>query len=51
MSYGRSSKTLLRTTYALVFGRDSRIRTCDLLLPKQMRYQAALCPVAIQATY
>ena len=26
-------------------GRGSRIRTCDPLLPKQMRYQAAPCPV------
>ena len=27
-----------------VVGRGSKIRTCDPLLPKQMRYQAALCP-------
>ena len=26
-------------------GRGSRIRTCDPLLPKQMRYQTAPCPV------
>ena len=25
-------------------GRGSRIRTCDPLLPKQMRYQTAPCP-------
>lgn len=25
-------------------GRGDRIRTCDPLLPKQMRYQAALLP-------
>ena len=25
-------------------GRGSRIRTCDPLVPNQMRYQAALCP-------
>ena len=25
--------------------RDDRIRTCDILLPKQARYQAALHPV------
>ena len=25
-------------------GRGSKIRTCDPLLPKQVRYQAALCP-------
>ena len=28
------------------FGRGDRIRTCDPLLPKQMRYQAALLPDA-----
>ena len=27
-------------------GRGDRIRTCDPLLPKQMRYQAALLPDA-----
>jgi hypothetical protein len=30
--------------FLLSDGRGSRIRTCDPLLPKQMRYQAALCP-------
>src|SRR5665213_2187768 len=25
-------------------GRGSRIRTCDLLVPNQTRYQTALCP-------
>ena len=28
-------------------GRGSRIRTCDPLLPKQMRYQTAPCPALI----
>ena len=28
----------------LKIGRGDRIRTCDPLLPKQMRYQAALLP-------
>ena len=32
-------------SYRLKDGRDSEIRTHDLLLPKQARYQAALCPV------
>jgi hypothetical protein len=27
--------------------RDDRIRTCDILLPKQARYQAALHPVTV----
>ena len=27
------------------YGRGDRIRTCDLLLPKQPRYQTALLPV------
>ena len=26
-------------------GRSSRIRTCDPLVPSQVRYQTALCPV------
>src|SRR5690606_14901818 len=30
-------------------GRGDRIRTCDPLLPKQMRYQAALLPDFIAA--
>ena len=36
---------LARRLYARKFGRDSRIRTDDLLHPKQARYQAALYPV------
>jgi hypothetical protein len=36
LSYGRGS--------AEQIGRGSRIRTCDPLLPKQMRYQTAPCP-------
>jgi hypothetical protein len=32
------------------FNRDDRIRTCDILLPKQARYQAALHPVVWSAT-
>jgi hypothetical protein len=30
-------------------GRGDRIRTCDPLLPKQMRYQAALLPAFAKA--
>ncbi len=40
MSYGR----LFVPDGEEKIGRGSRIRTCDPLLPKQMRYQAALCP-------
>ncbi len=29
---------------SFLFGRGDRIRTCDPLLPKQMRYQTALLP-------
>ena len=32
-------------TYVEAFGRGDRIRTCDPLVPNQMRYQAALHPV------
>ena len=28
-------------------GRNSRIRTCDLLVPNETRYQAALCSEVI----
>ena len=34
----------LRCAQLLMNGRGDRIRTCDPLLPKQMRYQAALLP-------
>ncbi len=39
-AYGRLSQVLEK------FGRGERIRTSDPLLPKQMRYQAALHPEA-----
>ena len=32
-------------------GRGSKIRTCDPLLPKQVRYQAALCPDHIAGSW
>jgi hypothetical protein len=32
-------------------GRDDRIRTCGILLPKQARYQTALHPVNIKACH
>src|SRR5687767_11357658 len=34
----------LKVDAAVKPGRGSRIRTCDPLLPKQMRYQTAPCP-------
>ncbi len=34
----------------VVNGRGDRIRTCDPLLPKQMRYQAALLPVMVRSS-
>ena len=33
-----------RCGHTCAAGRGGRIRTCDLLLPKQLRYQAALHP-------
>jgi hypothetical protein len=47
LSYGRTVGTEDYPTGRLVssVGRGSRIRTCDPLLPKQMRYQTAPCPV------
>ncbi len=42
MSYRRITQNFL--TFQLKTGRGSRIRTYDPLYPKQMRYQAALCP-------
>jgi hypothetical protein len=49
----KSSKALIQPEKAVPVGleensnsnRDDRIRTCDILLPKQARYQAALHPV------
>ena len=38
----RHKKTARRRHF---YGRGDRIRTCDLLLPKQPRYQTALLPV------
>ena len=35
---------VLPMNYARVCGRDDRIRTCDILLPKQARYQTAPRP-------
>ena len=32
------------TRMNLCYGREDRIRTCDPLVPNQMRYQAALLP-------
>ena len=34
----------VQITYSINCGRGERIRTSDPLLPKQMRYQAALHP-------
>ena len=33
----------------LSIGRGSRIRTCDLLVPNQTRYQTALCPDPVES--
>ena len=34
----------------LLFYRDDRIRTCDPMLPKHMRYQTALHPEIFKIT-
>ena len=34
----------LPLSYTRIRGRSSRIRTCDPLVPSQVRYQTALCP-------
>ena len=45
LSYGRSRNgSLPQHPWTSSVGRGSRIRTCDPLLPKQMRYQTAPCP-------
>jgi hypothetical protein len=45
LSYGRSRNgSLPQHPWSSSVGRGSRIRTCDPLLPKQMRYQTAPCP-------
>ena len=43
LSYGRFDRTQAHSTIA---GRGREIRTPDILLPKQARYQAALYPVS-----
>ena len=43
-------KQVGRVGRSLFNGRGDRIRTCDPLLPKQMRYQAALLPAFAKAT-
>src|SRR5688572_14155782 len=49
LSYGRTAGTedYLTDPWRSSVGRGSRIRTCDPLLPKQMRYQTAPCPEPI----
>jgi hypothetical protein len=42
--YGKDFVMIYRMLLCLVCGRDGGIRTRDPLLPKQMRYQAALRP-------
>ena len=45
LSYGRKINLQTRLLYLVKFGRGREIRTPDILLPKQARYQAALYPV------
>ncbi len=47
LQYPRPGGVLVPET-GLYDGRGDRIRTCDPLLPKQMRYQAALLPDAVR---
>ncbi len=42
---------LYQLNYRREYGRADRIRTCDPLLPKQMRYQAALRPDLVPTPY
>ena len=48
LSYGRSNQTCHSRTYCIftvyLIGRGREIRTPDILLPKQARYQTALYP-------
>jgi hypothetical protein len=41
---GWSSTIELHPHVIVINGREDRIRTCDPLVPNQMRYQAALLP-------
>ena len=46
----RLNMNQVRLKLRLKSGRGDRIRTCDPLLPKQMRYQTALLPdVAVKS--
>ena len=44
LSYGQKSKTLRGRAFWCGAGRGGEIRTPDILLPKQARYQTALHP-------
>ncbi len=43
-TYGLEVRCSIHLSYWRKFGRGERIRTSDILLPKQARYQAALHP-------
>ena len=44
-------KTMIQMVYSYFFGRGGKIRTCDPLVPNQMRYQTALRPEVMQNVY
>ena len=45
-THGLEGRCSIQLSYRRMNGRDDRIRTCDILLPKQARYQTALHPDA-----
>ena len=45
-THGLEGRCSIQLSYRRNNGRSSRIRTCDPLVPNQMRYQAALRPDA-----
>ena len=50
LSYGRKNRPNLPMAFhSIKNGRGERIRTSDTLLPKQVRYQAALHPASLLA--
>ena len=44
-------KIMIQMVCSYFFGRGGKIRTCDPLVPNQMRYQTALRPEVMQNVY
>ena len=48
MTYCLEGSCSIQLSYGTLIGRDDKIRTCDLFVPNEARYQAALHPVFLE---